>query len=147
MFSKGKKDGPRKSRRKGKAPPTIISADLTVTGNLTSDGDVLIDGTVDGDVISTQLSVSQNGRVVGSVRAEHALIRGRVDGQIRVQEVTLTGTAQVTGDIYHDRLTIEPGAQIDGHCRRLNAVDDSDTGEGRAINLVVSDGQPTKPTL
>ena len=78
MFSKGKKDGPRKSRRKGKAPPTIISADLTVTGNLTSDGDVLIDGTVDGDVISTQLSVSQNGRVVGSVRR-----RARGSGRAR----------------------------------------------------------------
>lgn len=142
MFSKKKKEQGRASRRKGKAPPTIISADLTVTGSLTSDGEVLIDGTIDGDVRSLRLSVSQNGKVVGSVHAEHALIRGCVEGQIRAQEVTLTGTAQVTGDIYHDRLTIEPGAQIDGHCRRLNAVDD---GDGRTINLVVSDGVSTKP--
>ena len=91
MFSKGKKDRERKSRRKGKAPPTVISADLTVTGSLTSDGDVLIDGTVDGDVASARLSVSRDGSIVGSVRAGHALIHGRVDGQIRAQEVTLTG--------------------------------------------------------
>lgn len=142
MFSKGKKDPARKGRRKGKAPPTIISADLTVTGSLTSDGEVLVDGTVEGDVTSANLSISQNGTIVGSVRAGHALIRGRVDGQIRALEVTLTGTAQVTGDVYHDRLTIEPGAQIDGHCRRLNAVDE---GDGRTINLVVSDGVSTKP--
>ena len=142
MFSKGRKDREHRSRRKGKAPPTIISADLTVTGNLTSDGEVLIDGAVDGDAASARLSVSQNGSIVGSVHAGHALIRGRVDGQIRAQDVTLTGTAQVTGDIHHDRLTIEPGARIDGHCRRLNAVDD---GDGKKINLLVSDGLPTKP--
>src|SRR5210317_707191 len=101
MFSKGRKDRERKSRRKGKGPLTIISADLTVTGSLTSDGEVLIDGSVDGDVASARLSVSQNGRIVGMVSAGQALIRGCVDGEIRVQEVTLTGTAQVTGDIHH----------------------------------------------
>lgn len=141
MFSKAKGDGESKRKRKP-ASPTIISADLTVTGNLTSDGEVQIDGVIDGDVKSARLSVGQQGKIVGSVRAERALIRGRVDGQIRAQEVTLTKTAQVKGDIYHDTLSIEPGAQLDGHCRRLNSVED---GEAMNINLVVSDGMPTKP--
>lgn len=140
MFSKAKGDGESKRKRKP-AAPTIISADLTVTGNLASDGEVQIDGVIDGDVRSARLSVGQNGKIVGSVRAERALVRGRVDGQIRAQEVTLTRTAQVKGDIYHDTLSIEPGAQLDGHCRRLNAVED---GELTNINLVVSDGMPTK---
>jgi len=140
MFSKAKGDGESKRKRKP-AAPTIISADLTVTGNLTSEGEVQIDGVIDGDVKSARLSIGQQGKIVGSVRAERALVRGRVDGQIRAQEVTLTRTAQVKGDIYHDTLSIEPGAQLDGHCRRLNSVED---GEATNINLVVSDGMPTK---
>jgi cytoskeletal protein CcmA (bactofilin family) len=140
MFSKAKGDGESKRKRKP-AAPTIISADLTVTGNLTSEGEVQIDGVIDGDVKSARLSVGQHGKIVGSVRAERALVRGRVEGQIRAQEVTLTRTAQVKGDIFHDTLSIEPGAQLDGHCRRLNAVED---GETTNINLVVSDGMPTK---
>lgn len=138
MFSKGKAEGDRKRKP---AAPTIISADLKVTGNLTSEGEVQIDGVIDGDVKSARLSVGQNGKIVGSVQAERALIRGRVEGQIRAQEVTLTRTAQVKGDIYHDTLSIEPGAQLDGHCRRLNSVEEGDSN----LNLVVSDGVATTP--
>ena len=135
MFSKGKADGDRK--RKVSAP-TIISNGLTVSGNLDSDGEVQIDGIVEGDIKSVRLSIGQNGKIVGSVQAERVLVRGRINGQIRAQEVTLTRTAQVKGDIHHETLSIEPGAKIDGHCRRLNAVED---GELKNINLVVSDGK------
>lgn len=137
MFSKGKADSDRKRKT---SVPTIISAGLTVTGNLESDGEIQIDGTIDGDVKSVQLSIGQTGKIVGAVHAERVLIRGRIDGQIRAQEVTLTRTAQVKGDIHHETLSIEPGAKIDGHCSRLNAVDDGETAN---INLVVSDGKPT----
>ncbi len=135
MFSKDKKDG---KRRVG--APTIISEGLTVTGNLNGEGEVQVDGLVEGDVKSVRLSIGQNGRVLGAIRAEKLLVRGRVDGEIRAQEVTLTRTARVKGDIHHDTLSIEPGAQLDGHCRRLNAVEDGETSN---INLVVSDGKPT----
>jgi cytoskeletal protein CcmA (bactofilin family) len=136
MFSKGKAESERK--RKVSAP-TIISEGLTVTGNLDSDGEVQVDGLVQGDIKSLRLSIGQNGRIVGAVQAERVLIRGRIDGQIRAQEVTLTRTAQVKGDIHHETLTIEPGATIDGHCRRLNAVDDD--GATTNLNLVISDGK------
>jgi cytoskeletal protein CcmA (bactofilin family) len=135
MFSKDKKDGKRKA-----GAPTIISEGLTVTGNLDGEGDVQVDSVVDGDVKSVRLSIGQNGRIVGAVHAEKLLVRGRIDGQIHAQEVTLTRSARVKGDIHHDTLSIEPGAQLDGHCRRLNAVEEGDSAN---INLVVSDGKPT----
>ena len=139
MFSKGKAEGERK--RKVLAP-TIISEGLTGTGNLDSDGEVQVDGLIQGDIKCLRLSIGQNGKIVGAVQAERVLIRGCIDGQIRAQEVTLTRTAQVKGDIHHETLSIEPGAKIDGHCRRLNAVDD---GEATNLNLVVSDGKTTVP--
>jgi cytoskeletal protein CcmA (bactofilin family) len=139
MFSKAKTE---KERKRKAAPPTIISTDLTISGNLVSDGEIQIDGVVDGDVDSARLSIGEKGKINGSVKADRALIRGRVNGQIRGREVTLTRTAKVKGDIYHDTLSIEPGAQIDGHCRRLNAVEAADQ-DGVNINLVVSDGLPT----
>jgi cytoskeletal protein CcmA (bactofilin family) len=137
MFSKGKTDSNRKRKT---SVPTIISAGLTVTGNLDSDGEIQVDGVIDGDVKSVHISIGQNGKIVGAVQAERVLIRGCIDGQIRAQEVTLTGTAQVKGDIHHETLSIEPGAMIDGHCRRLNVAED---GRTTNINLVVSAGKPT----
>lgn len=133
------------SGRKPADVPTVIGANLTVTGTMASDGSVLLDGTVDGDVQGRELNITNNGRVTGSVTAERAVIHGRVDGELRVQELLLTATAEVTGTIFHDRITVEPGARIDGHCRPLSAsgaaTDATDDGP---VSLVVSDGVPAK---
>lgn len=144
MFLKGKGKAKPKAGRKGKAvPPTIISSDLRITGNVTSEGEVQVDGVVDGDVRGARVSVGATGHIAGAVTADRVLIRGRVNGQIRAQTVTFTRTAQVKGDVFHDTLSIEPGARLEGHCRRLNAVDGEQ--EGVNLNLVVNDGVPTRP--
>ena len=85
MFSKGKtKDG----GKKRSAPPTIISADLRVDGDITSEGEIQIDGVVDGDVRGARLSIGQGGTIKGSVTADRVLVRGRVTGQIKARMVT-----------------------------------------------------------
>ena len=140
MFSKGKPEGGRKRKP---VAPTIISSDMRITGNITSEGEVQVDGVVDGDVRGAKVSIGASGHVAGAVSGERILVRGRVNGQIRAQLVTLTRSAQVKGDIYHDTLSMESGAKLEGHCRRLNAVDGGeDSGN---INLVVSDGIPARP--
>ena len=140
MFSKGKPDG---NRKRKPVPPTIISSDMRITGNITSEGEVQVDGVVDGDVRGGKISVGASGHIAGAVSADRILVRGRVNGQIRAQVVTLTRSAQVKGDIFHDTLSMESGAKLEGHCRRLNAVDGGD--EATNINLVVSDGLPARP--
>jgi cytoskeletal protein CcmA (bactofilin family) len=139
MFSKGKADSGRKRKP---VPPTIISADIRITGNVTSEGEVQVDGTVDGDVRGAKVSVGGTGHIAGAVTADRVLVRGKVHGQIRAQVVTLTRSSQVKGDVFHDTLSMEPGAKLEGHCRRLNAVD---TEENTNINLVVSDGLTARP--
>lgn len=141
MFSKGKAKTD-SSRKRKPVPPTIISADIRITGNVTSEGEVQVDGTVDGDVRGAKVSVGASGHIAGAVTADRILVRGKVNGQIRAQVVTLTRSSQVKGDVFHDTLSMEPGAKLEGHCRRLNAVD---TEEGASINLVVSDGLTARP--
>ena len=139
MFSKGKPDNARKSKAKRKPMvPTIISSDMRITGNITSEGEVQVDGIVDGDVRGAKVSIGLSGHIAGAVSGERILVRGRVNGQIRAQLVTLTRTSQVKGDIFHETLSMQSGAKLEGHCRRLNAVDDVE--ENTNINLVVTDG-------
>lgn len=108
-------------------PPSIISTDLKITGNLATDGEVQIDGLLEGDVKCGRLSIGATGRVLGSVFVEFALVRGKVEGQIRAKNVTLTKSASVIGDIMHETLTIEPGAHLEGHCRRVDEPQKSDS--------------------
>ena len=106
MFSKARKSreaGKGGSVRKGHAIPSLLGADMTLTGDLVSEGEIQIDGTVDGDVRCDRLVIGEAGCVRGQILAETALVRGRVDGQIEARAVTLARTARVQGDIVHER--------------------------------------------
>ena len=73
--------------------PSIISADLIVTGTLTSTGDIQIDGRVEGDVHSAGLVIGDKAFIHGDVMAEEVTVRGRVQGSIRARKVLLAPPA------------------------------------------------------
>ena len=133
MFSK---DKPKPVKTAGSTAPSILSTDFTVTGDLVSEGELQIDGTVNGDVRCTMLTIGVSGCLNGQVFADYALVRGRVEGRIRAHNVTLARTARVVGDIIHESLMIEPGAFIEGRCERLDAVT---TDTEKRLNLVVTE--------
>lgn len=129
MFSKGSKptDSYAPSAEPTRVPgrstsPSIISADLRIVGNLTSAGDLQIDGEVEGDIQSRTLTVGEGAQVKGSISAETVRVCGAVSGQIKATTVVLDKTARVTGDIMHTSLAIEPGAFLEGHCKRLETA-------------------------
>ncbi len=106
--------------RKAGAAPSIISADLQIVGDLTSTGDLQVDGAVQGDIRSIALTIGESAQVRGGVMAESVRVCGSVIGQIEARRVELTKTARVTGDILHELLAIESGAYLEGNCRRLD---------------------------
>src|SRR5271170_3523717 len=97
--------------------PSIISADLTVTGTLVSSGDIQIDGVVDGDVRSVGLVIGEKAEIHGEILAEDLTVRGRVMGRIRARKVQLSATSHVEGDILHEAFSVEAGAFFEGNCR------------------------------
>ena len=103
------------------ATSSVISADLKITGNLESAGDIQIDGTVDGDVRSRSVTVGEGAKVTGAVIAETARICGTLSGQVRASSVIIAKTAKATGDIIHKTLSIEAGAFLEGQVKRLDA--------------------------
>lgn len=108
---------PKRSAMKAQAP-SILSADLTITGSIMSDGEVQLDGQVSGDVQAGTLTIGEEASVQGEVVADAVVIRGRVEGSVRARQVQLASTARIEGDIIHSTLAIESGAYFDGNCRR-----------------------------
>ncbi len=94
--------------------PSIISPDLEIVGNLKSDGEIQIDGTVKGDIKGHMLTVGERGKIDGSTVAETVRIFGTVNGQVQAKTVHLDKSAKVTADITHETLTIEAGAYFEG---------------------------------
>ena len=139
MFSKSSKNSGSnvESRPVVKStPPSIISADLRIVGDLSSDGEIQVDGAIDGDIRTRSLLVGETAHIKGEIVAESVHVHGTVNGQIKSKAVNLAKTAHVVGDILHEDLAIETGAFLEGHCKRL--PDKQEAAEGR-INVVGND--------
>jgi cytoskeletal protein CcmA (bactofilin family) len=100
--------------------PSIIGADMRIVGEVTGQGETQVEGTVEGNVKSGNVTVGSGGTVKGEISAETVLVSGTVTGKIRAKAVTLAKTARVKGDIAHESLAIEGGAQFEGQVTRLD---------------------------
>ena len=107
-----------KPRTSKTSMPSIVSEGLHIAGNLFSDGDVQVDGRVEGDVQGRNITVGATGTVVGKIIADEAMISGAVNGEIRARAVVLTRTAKVASDVTQESISIESGAVFEGTCRR-----------------------------
>ena len=93
---------------------SIIGLDLTVIGDVTSKGELRVDGEVEGDIDGNRVVVGEQARITGTVRAEDIVIFGQVMGSVGGRSVSLQSTSRVEGDVYHQVLIIEQGASFEG---------------------------------
>lgn len=109
-----------KSSRPANSAPSIIGSDVSIKGNITTPGEIQLDGTVEGDIQSASLTVGEHGSVQGIVTAEEVVIKGSVSGQIKGRNIRLEKTAKVKGDLFHETLSVEAGAFIEGNLTHKN---------------------------
>jgi len=106
------------SAPKAKPPASLLSADLHVTGNMKTTGDINVEGTVEGDIRAHLLTIGESATIKGEVIADDVVINGRIVGRVRGLKVRLTSTARVEGDIIHKTIAIESGAHFEGSVQR-----------------------------
>lgn len=97
---------------------TFIGNDIVVTGSLQSNGEIIIEGTIDGDVRAQKIVVKNNAIITGELASEELIIHGRVNGVVRGLKILLASDCILNGDILHETLSIESGAQFEGSCKR-----------------------------
>ena len=107
------------ARAQDSSPSSIstIGEDLTITGNVTSKGELHVNGRVQGDVHCVALVLGENAQVEGSVVAEDVMVRGRLIGSVRALRVMLQSTAYVEGNLFHKSSSLEHGTHFEGELR------------------------------
>lgn len=95
-------------------PASIFGASLTLVGELWANGDVRIQGRVDGVVTADRVVLEPEGRIEGSVVAREVHIDGRLIGQVFAPTVSIGPTAAVSGTVFYNKLFVSPDAVIDG---------------------------------
>lgn len=113
MFEKG-----REEMIKSGASETIVGASVKLKGNLRSDGDILIEGVVTGDLKTKgAVVVGDTASVVANIKAQNVAISGAVQGNIEAADrLEITSSGKVIGDIAANVLSIAPGASFSGKC-------------------------------
>jgi cytoskeletal protein CcmA (bactofilin family) len=96
---------------------SVIEASLMITGSLESEGELLVDGAIVGEVSCAHLTVGKDATVEGNITAQEVVIRGKVVGTIRANRVILQHSARVDSEICHALLSIEEGAIFNGRAR------------------------------
>jgi cytoskeletal protein CcmA (bactofilin family) len=145
MFSKSKdepsynKPAQRPSNGRVGGPLSIIAADVTITGDIKTEGELQLDGTVLGDIRCGAVTIGETGKLNGALIAGQATIRGSTEGEIHAKTVILERSARVKGDVTHESLSIEAGAQVHGmflHRLDPHLAAGGTTGEGPSLMAV-----------
>lgn len=98
------------------ADSTTIASDTSVTGRLEGEGDLAVDGYVDGSIDLTEtLTIRSGGRVDGDVQAADVVIEGAFQGEIVARRrVVLAPTARAVADIEAPVVEMADGAELRG---------------------------------
>ncbi len=116
---------PKQSKPMAKQTETVpdmginrIVEGTSIEGEIRCESNIRIDGSFIGNLSTKgRLVIGPAGRIEGIVNCQNAEIEGLVKGKLYVQQMlSLKGTAKVEGDIFTDKLAVEPGSSFTGAC-------------------------------
>jgi cytoskeletal protein CcmA (bactofilin family) len=118
MFNNNKKSMARNSETVPDMGINRIVEGTSIEGDIKCESNIRIDGSFVGNLTTKgRLVVGPAGRIEGTVNCQNAEIEGLVKGKVYVQQLlSLKGSAKVEGDIFTDKLAVEPGSSFTGAC-------------------------------
>ena len=121
MFKDSKKP---RSQQGGLSQQNMIAHGTVFEGDLKSEGDFRIEGTIKGTLITKgKVVIGNTGLLEGSLNCNNADVEGQIKGKLVVSEtLSLRASAHVDGDVQTGKLAVEPGATFNANCQMKDAV-------------------------
>ncbi|PIR78206.1 MAG: hypothetical protein COU28_02930 [Candidatus Magasanikbacteria bacterium CG10_big_fil_rev_8_21_14_0_10_36_16] len=113
---------------------TVVGPSVVVEGDFVSEGNILIKGTVSGNVKTGRLlTVEEGAKILANVKAGEAVVSGEVQGNVKIDgKLELTASARLMGDITCDVLVIEAGALLQGKVF-MNGLEEMSKNEKKVV--------------
>ncbi|MGB1131403.1 MAG: bactofilin family protein [Haloferula sp.] len=94
----------------------VLASGIEITGSIRFSNDMIIDGKIDGEIISDKgrVTIGENAHVKGDVTAGEVKVFGRVEGKITSEKCELKEKSRLEGDIKTKNLSMEEGASMSG---------------------------------
>ena len=120
MARTSQSDSGSRGSRDSRGDGAVIGRSTRVRGRVTGDGDLIVEGTIEGDItVRGDLVIAEGGRATSSVEAQAVTLRGELDGDVKASGVVrIEAGARVRGDVSGESFSLEEGAEFVG---RLDA--------------------------
>ena len=95
----------------------VIGERARVRGRIVGDGDLVVQGAVDGDIsLGGELTVAEGGRIKGPrIEATSVAISGAIEGDITARgAIRIAASSEVRGTLSAAEITMDEGAQFAG---------------------------------
>lgn len=134
---------PEKTSSNGNGGATLVSTGTTLKGDINSNSDLRIDGTIIGNITSSaKIVIGANGVVEGNISGNQADIVGKVTGNIKTKDLLqLRGECVVKGNLYVSKLQVEPTAIFNGQCHTGTGASSIVTESANIVEMN-KNGQP-----
>lgn len=118
---------------------TVIGSSVKLKGNLTSDGDITIDGRMIGNIKSGgHITIGINAQINGDISGTSVAIGGKLQGNITsLDTVSITESGQVNGDIQSSRLEIAMGGLFIGSSK-MKPIEATEVADREQVDGAVS---------
>ncbi|CAI8359044.1 MAG: Uncharacterised protein [Polaribacter sejongensis] len=102
----------------------VIAKNTTIVGDIKSDGDFRIDGTLEGTLTTNgRVIIGLDGFIKGKVEATNADIEGKFSGELLLSNtLTIKASANISGNVVIGKLSVEPGAAFNAACEMKGAI-------------------------
>jgi len=122
MFNKSKKSETTPERKLSSR--NVISGGTKIIGDLVSQGDFRIDGTLEGTLKTDgRVIIGKNGFIKGNVECTNADVEGKFSGDFMVANtLTAKSTANITGNVNVGQISTESGATFNATCNMKGAI-------------------------
>lgn len=113
------------------AERNVIGKNTKITGEIVSEGDFRIDGTIEGNIVTNgRVIIGGSGFVNGKVECTNADVEGKFSGELLVANtLTVKSSANINGDVVIGKLSVEPGAAFNATCAMKGAVKELNKNE------------------
>ena len=128
MFSDNRKD---RQVYEGSSSQNIVANGTKIVGDLTCEGDLRIDGTVEGNLKTPgKVVVGKSGIIKGTLNGTDAYFEGKFAGKLALSgTLTLKSSAHIEGEVVLGKLEVEPGATFNVTCVMKGSVKQFNQGE------------------
>ena len=105
-----------------------IESTTKVKGEILSDGDFRIDGTLEGSIKTDgKVVVGKEGIIIGTVSCSNADVEGNINGNLFVSNtLSLRSSSVIDGDVSIGKLIVESGATFNANCSMNKESDKPD---------------------